>query len=315
MHRAGAPGLSRSGKPPESVISLNWSDIPQNRLNIPLTLTSGQCFRWEQTPEGEWYGAVGNSLVRLKPEEAGFWWETYPEPGRWDLIHRYFALDVDLEGLYAQWRRREPRIAPSLRRWAGLRILRQEAQEAFFAFHCATCNTVVKITRSVRALAQRYGEPICDLNGKTFYRFPDVKRLSDASERALREDLWGFRAPRVIASARHLRMQEPGWLESLRERPYREAHAELMRLEGIGAKVADCICLFALWHDEATPIDTHLWKIAVELYRPDLRGRSLTPALYQSAADLFRDRFGAYAGWAQQYLFLDALNAGRTYTT
>jgi N-glycosylase/DNA lyase len=315
MKKAGAHGLSPSGQQPESVMSLNWSDTPRQQLNIADTLASGQCFRWEQTAEGEWIGVIEDSLIRLKPEEAGFWWETYPVTGRWELIHRYFALDVDLEGLYAEWRQSDPRIVPSLRRRAGLRILRQDAEEAFFAFHCATCNTVVKITRSVRALAQRYGEPICEWKGKTFYRFPSAVRLANASEAALREDLWGFRAPRMIASAQHLLKQKPGWLESLREIPYREAHAELVRREGIGAKVADCICLFALWHDEATPIDTHLWKIAVKMYRPDLRGRSLTPSLYQSIAELFRERYGAFAGWAQQYLFMDALNAGKPYTS
>jgi N-glycosylase/DNA lyase len=315
MLRAGVHGRSRSGRPPDPAGSLNWSAIGRKQLNISFTLASGQCFRWEPSPEGEWYGVVEDSVVRLKPEESGFWWETYPQPGRWELIHRYFALDVDLQRLYAEWRKQDARIAPSLHRWEGLRILRQDAEEAFFAFHCATCNSVVKITRSVRALAQRYGEPICRLGGKTFYRFPTAERLANASESALREDLWGFRAPRLIASARYLLMQEPGWLESLRTRPYREAHEALLKLEGVGAKVADCICLFALWHDEATPIDTHLWKIAVQMFLPDLRGRSLTPALYQCAADQLRERFGAYAGWAQQYLFLDALNAEKPYSS
>lgn len=286
---------------------LQWASVPSHRLNIPATLLSGQCFRWRRAPSGDWLGVIADVLVRLRPEAHGFWWQTYPAPDRWDLLHRYFALDVDLERLYGEWEAAEPRIGPALARHAGLRILRQEAEEGFFAFLCASCNTIPKITRSVSALARRYGEPLAEAEGEVFYRFPSAARIAEASERDLRADLWGYRAPRLIALARHVAMQEPGWLESLRRAPYREAHAQLTRLFGIGAKIADCICLFALWHDEAAPIDTHVRQIAVRLYRPDLAGRSLTPTVYNALGDLFREKFGPYAGWAQQYLFMDEL--------
>ena len=40
-----------------------------------------------------------------------------------------------------------------------------------------------------------------------------------------------------------------------------------MRLSGIGGKVADCICLFALHQMDAFPVDTHIKK-ALELHYP-----------------------------------------------
>jgi len=286
---------------------LQWAAVPPHRLNIPASLASGQCFRWRRTPSGDWLGVIDDAVARLRPKPEGFEWQTYPTRGRWELLQRYFALDVDLERLYAEWEEAEPRIGPALARFAGLRILRQDAEEAFFAFLCASCNTIARITRSVTALARRYGEPLAEVDGETFYRFPSAARLAEAAESDLRADLWGYRAPRLIALAQHVASQEPGWLESLRAVPYRAAHAELMRLDGIGAKIADCICLFALWHDEAAPIDTHVRQVAVRLYRPDLAGRSLTPAVYTMLGDLFREKFGAYAGWAQQYLFYEEI--------
>lgn len=290
---------------------LAWAAISSHVLNIPASLASGQAFRWRMNAAGEWLGVIADAAVRLRPCPDGFWWQTYPVPNRWDLLHRYFALDVDLESLYAEWERREPRIAPVTARWAGMRILRQDPEEAFFAFLCACCNTIVKITRSVHALARRYGEPITEIEGEVCYRFPPVARLAEALEDDLRADLWGFRAPRVIQLARMIASDSQGWLHGLRTAPYREAHAELTGLFGIGAKIADCICLFALGHDEAVPVDRHIHRIGVRLLRPDLAGRSLTPGVYRAIGDAFRAAFGKRAGWAQQYLFIEEIARNR----
>lgn len=72
--------------------------------------------------------------------------------------------------------------------------------------------------------------------------------------------------------------RDSGWLESLRNPEssstghkstllgdkleagrygYREAHEQLLELQGVGPKVADCICLMGLGWGEAVPVDTH----------------------------------------------------------
>ena len=43
---------------------------------------------------------------------------------------------------------------------------------------------------------------------------------------------------------------------------------ELVRQYGIGKKVADCICLFGLYHIDAFPVDTHVKKI-LEAHYPE----------------------------------------------
>src|SRR5438309_542159 len=121
------------------------ADIDPASLNLPATLTSGQSFRWRRLDGGEWVGAIRDQAVRVRADSTGVWWQTYPLPGRWDLIHTYFALDVPLESLYDDWVDSEPRIADLLARYHGMRILRQDAEEAFFSFLCASCNTVHKI--------------------------------------------------------------------------------------------------------------------------------------------------------------------------
>ncbi len=283
-------------------------------IDLRATLTSGQAFRWRESAEGIWLGTVERTAIALRQSPQGaprrFEWQTFPTPNQWRVVADYLRLEVPLEDLYADWESVEPSLAEATRRFRGLRILRQPPQECFFAFQCATCNTVVKIERSVKKLAERYGEPIETPFG-ILHAFPALDALANADEAVLRGDLWGYRAPRVINLARHLLAKPPLWLESLREAPYLEAKAELVALHGIGAKIADCICAFCLDKDSATPVDTHIRQITCRLFRPDLEGKSLTPRVYDEIAREWHSRFGEYAGWAQQYLFLAEMQGGR----
>jgi 3-methyladenine DNA glycosylase/8-oxoguanine DNA glycosylase len=314
-----------------SIPDWNTTDCQANPVDLDCTLSSGQAFRWRRSPSGVWWGAVGHAALALwqRPGDprAPLYWQTFPVPDDRILVKRYLGLDAPLEQMYDEWIEAEPRIEPVIRRFFGLRVLRQPPVECFFAFQCATCNTVVKIERSVHRLAARYGAEIrvprtlsesatselTDAAGSVprigtppapIHAFPDVAAIARADEAALRADLWGYRAPRLIALARTLERRGEEWLPSLGRQPYERAKAELVELHGIGEKVADCICLFSLDKDDAVPVDTHVRKVACRLFLPKLSGKSLTPRVYKAIADAYRDRFGAYAGWAQQVLFM-----------
>ena len=57
-------------------------------------------------------------------------------------------------------------------------------------------------------------------------------------------------------------------LEEIEKMQYKEAKEELLKLYGVGKKVADCICLFALHDLEAFPIDTHINQ-ALDAHYPE----------------------------------------------
>lgn len=298
-------------------------ECAENPFHLSATLASGQSFRWQQDAAGIWWGTVGETVVAVGQAEgrpdSPLYWQTFPQPDQRALVRDYFRLDVDLPGLYREWIAVEPHMEAAVAAFRGLRILRQPPVECFFAFQCATCNTVIKIERSVRKLAQRYGTILPLPHSQPhpfsapFHAFPTIAALAEAEEQALRADLWGYRAPRLIALARHLSALPPDWLVSLRTRPTAEVQAELVALHGIGAKIADCISLFCLDKDEVAPIDTHTRQIAVRLFRPDLASSSLTPRIYTALRDEYHTRFGAYAGWAQQYLFFAELRRASDY--
>jgi hypothetical protein len=80
---------------------------------------------------------------------------------------------------------------------------------------------------------------------------------------------------------------------------------------GVGPKVAACICLFSLDKHDAIPVDTHVWNLATRYYAPHLAKKSLTPKLHAEVQQAFVDRFGPYAGWAHNCLFIGELASHR----
>jgi len=85
-------------------------------------------------------------------------------------------------------------------------------------------------------------------------------------------------------------------LERIWDLPSEEGRKELMKMKGVGVKVADCVLLFAYQKTEVFPIDVWI-KRAVEHYYFQGQERSL-----RELRD-FAARFGVYAGFAQEYLY------------
>ena len=106
----------------------------------------------------------------------------------------------------------------------------------------------------------------------------------------------GFRAPHLLAAARQIAGGEFD-LERLRQLPRVEARVELMKLRGVGRKIADCVLLFAYGFDGSFPVDVWVERALRELYFP--RRRVGEKRLREFAAT----HFGPHAGYAQQYLF------------
>lgn len=84
-------------------------------------------------------------------------------------------------------------------------------------------------------------------------------------------------------------------MESMRSMDYDELRVALKELPGVGDKVADCVALFGFGKLEAFPIDVWIERALARLYRR--RGT------YRSLLEFARDRFGPYAGYAQEYLY------------
>ncbi|MHB0868699.1 MAG: DNA glycosylase [Chloroflexota bacterium] len=280
-------------------------DIAPNLLNFAYTLGCGQAFRWRLRDDW-WEGVVRGHAVRLRREDGKVLGQVYPPlPEAEALLASYLRLEVDLDALYREFASADPWIAEAVAAYSGLRVLNQEPQETLLSYVCSTANSVPRIVKAVEEMSRRYGRPIGTLAGESFYAFPTAAALAAAPE----EELWhqaglGWRGANLKRVAAELLERPDGWPEQLRSLPYREAKASLMELRGIGAKIADCVCLFSLGKDEAVPVDTHIWAVAREIFDTRVTTKTLTPATYEMVAGLYQQRYGSCAGWAQEYLYL-----------
>ncbi len=279
-------------------------EVPDGRLDIGLCVRSGQVFRWRQTEPGVWFGSDGPTWYRV---HTGSELRVETNADR-EAFESYFRLDWDAEEIEAQILKRGPELEPYMRELRGLRLLRPAcAVEAFYGFLCTPNNNLTRIVKMNDHLS-RHAPIVGREGGEAVHGFPGTEEIARLDEAMLREQAFGYRAATIPHVARQvLGRGGDSHIESLRGAAYAEVHAELLTITGIGPKLADCICLFALDHTEAVPVDTHIWQAATRLFFPEWRDESLTGARYRAVGDALRSRFGKLAGWAQQYLFYENL--------
>ena len=142
----------------------------------------------------------------------------------------------------------------------GLRIIRQPLWECLATFITSSMKQVAHIRQMSRALRERFGEPR-DLGGEQLFTFPSAQRVAELTERDLRGCALGYRAGNLLATAQLVATGEAK-LESWRELPDEELRAHLCSLPGVGAKVANCVMLFAYERLRAFPIDVWIERVS-----------------------------------------------------
>ena len=264
-------------------------------LDLAATLESGQAHRWQKDGDVYW-GVVYGSLLKVRQVPAGVEISSNPEPSESlkTMLASYFRLDDDLSAIYEEINR-DDRIDAMIRRYPGLRLLRQEPWECLTAFICSATSNIPRIAANMESMADAFGEPR-SLHGRVRYSFPPAHKIAEAGEGALRELGLGFRA-KYLANAAIQVAEGALDLEEVRRLPYWEARARLTELHGIGPKIADCVLVFSLDKLEAFPIDRWVSRAVQEWY---LNGSKMS---YDDIVHWAHGYFGRYAGYAQQYLF------------
>ncbi len=260
---------------------------------------SGQCFRLNPVaepavnPEGgedkkrreEYRLIVGKQALYLKQEGEEIWFSC--EESEWEKFWRlYFDWDTDYGAFQAAVDPEDTYMQAAIRSGGGIRILRQPLWETVVSFIISQQNNIPRIKKCIESICSRFGQECADGRGCTYYTFPDAARLASLSPEDFAPCRLGYRSRYILATARMVAQGEMD-LQMLPELPYKEAREELMRLPGVGKKVADCICLFALHHIEAFPVDTHIQTMLREHY----------PKGFPF------DRYKGFAGILQQYGF------------
>lgn len=282
-------------------ITLDPRKIP---FNLDYTLQCGQVFRW-QKHDTWWRSVVAGKAIKIRQMDNLLEFNG----ANADFIEKYFRLDDPLP-LITSRISKDNHIRSAVQTFHGLRLIRQDPWECLISYICATFNNIPRIKKMISNLAQKFGNKRSS-EGYLLYTFPDPESLANAGLKALTACNLGFRAKMILETAKMMDKKIIR-LADLEKVDYEVARKELLKLPGVGDKVADCVLLFSLNKLDAFPVDVWIKKSVLKHYgayfddffvRRTLEKKSLTKGEYKRIGTFAREYFDEYAGYAQQYLY------------
>ncbi len=211
------------------------------------------------------------------------------------IWNRYFDMDTDYSAIKTAILKSDSRLEESINAKPGIRILNQDFFETLISFIISQNKQIPQIKQVVRNISEKCGAKTVTYKGEEIHAFPTLEELMTLSEEDLRACKTGFRAPYIMDACRKVADGEVSE-EELRKLPVDEARKMLMKIKGVGEKVANCVLLFSLGRREAFPVDVWMKRIMENMYF----GQDTNKAEIEKFAC---EKFGEYAGYAQQYLF------------
>ncbi len=267
---------------------MNLLDIPDK--NLKTTLLGGQAFNWDLIGDS-FYGFFKDFVIKISIIDGKYYWQTFPEPNRLDLIEEYFDLNTDYFGLKSLINK-DVHIVNALNHVQDVRILNQDFEQTLLSFILTSHKNIKAVRKLVRDLSKYFGNSI-KVDGITFYTFPSAVKISNSSEQKLRELGAGFRSRYLLEASLKLTSELPKF-QDLSEN---EIRAFLTSFKGVGDKIADCVMVFSLKQRGVTPLDIWAKRVLVDLYGVDSKMN------YERMRGWYKDYFGDYTAFAGQYLF------------
>jgi N-glycosylase/DNA lyase len=258
-------------------------EIPS--FSLKETLESGQFFRFTKALDSYLVQCYDRMFV-LRQEGDILFSDGVEE----SFIRKMFRLEDDFDSILREFDR-DPIIHRAIQKYRGMRLIRQDPWECLFSFLCSSAKRVDHIRCMIESLCRCSGRKIQFGNNIT-YGFPEPLTLQ--TSHSLGGIGAGFRTS-YLADANQCMDREK--LLNLIGLPYHEAKQELMRLSGVGRKIADCILLYSLDFLEAFPIDTWMKKGLQKAY---FHGKKAT---VREMEEFAANHFGPCAGYAQLYLY------------
>ncbi|MGL4454000.1 MAG: DNA-3-methyladenine glycosylase family protein [Sarcina sp.] len=280
-------------------------------FDLEQTLECGQCFRWEKVAENNYIGVAFNRVLEAIQDGNTITFYNTNEQDFQNIWMKYFSLNRDYTKIKTQLSE-DPTLREAIEYGSGIRVLNQEPFEMVISFIISARNSVPMISKTVNEISKRWGEKL-EYNGKEYFAFPKKEVLAKITIEEMKDAGGSFRSRYIIDTSdkitkceeikagklsiddqeKFLELYDLDRIISLDDE---ECHKALQNYSGIGSKVADCIMLFSMEKTSAFPVDRWVQRAMMHFY--NARDLSLPKIRIFG-----RDRFGEFAGAAQQYLF------------
>ncbi len=250
-------------------------------FNLKQTLDCGQCFRWEETELDKFVGVAFGKYLTVSQQEDTIIFHNCTKYDFENIWFNYFDLGTDYDKIRKELSQMHPVLKEAGQYAPGIRILRQEPWEALCSFIISQNNNIPRIKGIISRLCESFGSKL--ENG--FYTFPTAEVISKHTVEDLAVLRSGFRAKYILDAAQKVANNEI-ILENIKAMPTPKARCELIKIKGVGPKVADCTMLYGMGKTDCFPLDVWMKRAMQILF-----------------ADITYESFGENAGIAQQYIF------------
>ncbi len=272
----------------------------QNSFELKDIFECGQCFRWNRQEDESYTGVIKNAIINVKKENENIIFTAKCDGDIKEIIEYYFDLKTNYEDIKQKLSNIDKYLKTSVEYGKGIRILNQDLWETIISFIISANNNIPRIKGIIERLSEKYGNEI-EWDGKKYYTFPSIEQLKDVTVDDYRKIGLGFRDVRLYETTKMILNKEVD-LEELKKNPNtQEVRNELLKLSGVGPKVADCILLFSdLKRFDVFPIDVWVRRVMNDLY---IKKDNETKVNKTEIEKLAEEKFGDLKGLAQQYLF------------
>lgn len=260
----------------------------------------GQCFRWNKQEDGSYTGVFKNNVLNVKKNKDEIIFEGICENEIQQTVENYFDLNRNYEKIKEQLSKIDQNMKMSIEYGNGIRILNQDLWETIISFVISANNNIPRIKGIIERLSEKYGDEI-KYKGNKYYTFPTPEQLKNVTVEEYRKLGLGFRDIRLYETTKMILNKQVD-IENMKNNPNTiEVREELLKLSGVGPKVADCILLFSdLKRFEVFPIDVWVRRVMNDLY---IKNEDETKVNKKQIEKIANEKFGYLAGLAQQYLF------------
>ena len=260
----------------------------------------GQCFRWNKQEDGSYTGVFKNNVLSVKKNKDEIIFEGICENEIQQTVENYFDLNRNYEKIKEQLSKIDQNMKMSIEYGNGIRILNQDLWETIISFIISANNNIPRIKGIIERLSEKYGDEI-KYKGNKYYTFPTPEQLKNVTVEEYRKLGLGFRDIRLYETTKMVLNKQVD-IENMKNNPNTiEVREELLKLSGVGPKVADCILLFSdLKRFEVFPIDVWVRRVMNDLY---IKNEDETKVNKKQIEKIANEKFGDLAGLAQQYLF------------
>ena len=267
---------------------------PDVHINIRETINSGQIFLWENYGN-EWFVIDGQDVIIAK--QTPFSVFTFSKNTK-----KFFRED-DNYGKILKNITRDKIVKKATGNYPGLRVTRQDPFQCCISFIVSSNSNIPNIRMRLQKLCKKFGAKV-RFQKRNFFLFPEPKKLANATLQDLQECKLGYRSKYVLDTSRLIASGEIDF-DELKKMNYDQDKELLLKLPGIGDKVADCIMLFSLEKLDAFPLDTWMVKILQKYYSGNfcMDKKTVSKKRYQSIRQNVLEHFGKYAGYSQQFLY------------